>query len=147
MNKVRNTPVEVSEVSVFLDCPTVSSEEFLAVHEDIMYYSAPMMADKDIFEFVQSSNILLMQIPTTKMKLIMQILYFHAIRHHEKYRSNLDAHSNSEMNNKMDDIEKFAIQGLVTTDLVILNHDQATRTTPDLAPVSPNFHTTPWEDV
>ncbi|GFW90381.1 hypothetical protein TNCV_3509291 [Trichonephila clavipes] len=38
------------------DCPTASSEEFLAVHEDIMYYTAPMMADKDICEFVQSSK-------------------------------------------------------------------------------------------
>ncbi|GBN71404.1 hypothetical protein AVEN_90135-1 [Araneus ventricosus] len=29
------------------------------------------------------------------------------------------------------------------TDLVILNHGQMTRTTPELAPFSPNFHATP----
>ncbi|GFY04613.1 hypothetical protein TNCV_4416961 [Trichonephila clavipes] len=36
-----------------------------------------------------------------------------------------------------------ATQGLLATDLVILNHGQITRTTPELAPPSPNFHTTP----
>ncbi|GFW54835.1 hypothetical protein TNCV_2654751 [Trichonephila clavipes] len=36
-------------------------------------------------------------------------------------------------------------QGLWVTDLVILNYDQVTRTTPELVPPSPNFHTTPME--
>ncbi|GFU36953.1 hypothetical protein TNCV_2671111 [Trichonephila clavipes] len=31
---------------------------------------------------------------------------------------------------------------LLATDLSILNHGQVTRTTPELAPSSPNFHTT-----
>ncbi|GFU70799.1 hypothetical protein TNCV_1708221 [Trichonephila clavipes] len=38
-----------------------------------------------------------------------------------------------------------ATRWLLTTDLVPLIHDQVTRTTPKLAPSSPNFHTTPME--
>ncbi|GFS59136.1 hypothetical protein TNCV_70131 [Trichonephila clavipes] len=34
-------------------------------------------------------------------------------------------------------------RGFLTTDFVILNHGQVTRTTPELAPRSPNYHTTP----
>ncbi|GFX45051.1 hypothetical protein TNCV_3431001 [Trichonephila clavipes] len=34
-------------------------------------------------------------------------------------------------------------QGLLVTDLVILNHGQVTWTTPEMTPSSPNFHTTP----
>ncbi|GBM88142.1 hypothetical protein AVEN_213957-1 [Araneus ventricosus] len=34
-------------------------------------------------------------------------------------------------------------EGYFWTDLVILNHGQMTRTTPELAPPSPNFHDTP----
>ncbi|GFT21491.1 transposable element Tcb2 transposase [Trichonephila clavipes] len=40
-----------------------------------------------------------------------------------------------------------ATQGLLATDHVILNHGQVTWTTPELAPPSPNYHTTPREDV
>ncbi|GFV19490.1 hypothetical protein TNCV_3664221 [Trichonephila clavipes] len=36
-----------------------------------------------------------------------------------------------------------ATRGLWATDLVILNHGQVTRMTPELAPQSPNYHTTP----
>ncbi|GFU87931.1 hypothetical protein TNCV_1335011 [Trichonephila clavipes] len=36
---------------------------------------------------------------------------------------------------------KMATRGLLMTDLVILNHGQVTRTTPEMAPPSPNFHT------
>ncbi|GFV01031.1 hypothetical protein TNCV_1009521 [Trichonephila clavipes] len=35
------------------------------------------------------------------------------------------------------------MQGLLVMDLVILNHGQVIRTTPELAHSSPNFHTTP----
>ncbi|GFV01156.1 integrase catalytic domain-containing protein [Trichonephila clavipes] len=38
-------------------------------------------------------------------------------------------------------------RGLLATDHVILNHGQVTWTTPELAPPSPNYHTTPTEDV
>ncbi|GFV33661.1 hypothetical protein TNCV_4567761 [Trichonephila clavipes] len=34
-------------------------------------------------------------------------------------------------------------RGLLVTDLVLLNHGQGSRTTPELVPPSPNFHTTP----
>ncbi|GFX22989.1 hypothetical protein TNCV_2086971 [Trichonephila clavipes] len=34
-------------------------------------------------------------------------------------------------------------RGLLTTDHVILNHGQVTWMTPELAPLSPNYHTTP----
>ncbi|GBM17578.1 hypothetical protein AVEN_80881-1 [Araneus ventricosus] len=34
-------------------------------------------------------------------------------------------------------------EGYFGTDFVILNHSQMTRTTPELAPPSPNFHATP----
>ncbi|GFY20019.1 hypothetical protein TNCV_2147121 [Trichonephila clavipes] len=34
-----------------------------------------------------------------------------------------------------------ATRGLLVTDLVILNHGQVTRTIPELAPLSPNYHT------
>ncbi|GBN87511.1 hypothetical protein AVEN_24458-1 [Araneus ventricosus] len=36
-----------------------------------------------------------------------------------------------------------ATRGLFWEDLVILNRDQMTRTTPELAPPSPSFHATP----
>ncbi|GFT13964.1 hypothetical protein TNCV_2615961 [Trichonephila clavipes] len=36
-----------------------------------------------------------------------------------------------------------ATRGLLATDHVILNHGQVTWTTPELAPSSPNYHTTP----
>ncbi|GFV98681.1 ion_trans domain-containing protein [Trichonephila clavipes] len=37
----------------------------------------------------------------------------------------------------------IATRGLFATDHVILNHGQVTWTTPELAPPSPNYHTTP----
>ncbi|GFX04974.1 hypothetical protein TNCV_2249571 [Trichonephila clavipes] len=37
----------------------------------------------------------------------------------------------------------LATRGLLVTDHVILNHGQVTWTTPELAPPSPNYHTTP----
>ncbi|GFV36134.1 hypothetical protein TNCV_2111511 [Trichonephila clavipes] len=39
--------------------------------------------------------------------------------------------------------EDRATRGLLATDHVILNHGQVTWTTPELAPPSPNYHTTP----
>ncbi|GFX10750.1 hypothetical protein TNCV_3928901 [Trichonephila clavipes] len=36
-----------------------------------------------------------------------------------------------------------ATRGLLATDHVILNRGQGTWTTPELAPLSPNYHTTP----
>ncbi|GFV17115.1 hypothetical protein TNCV_3632781 [Trichonephila clavipes] len=45
MIKIRKTPAG-------LDCPTVSTKEFVAV-DDGNVYTAPVMADKDILQFVQ----------------------------------------------------------------------------------------------
>ncbi|GFX48685.1 hypothetical protein TNCV_407921 [Trichonephila clavipes] len=45
------------KVSVLLDCPIVSSEKIGAVDDD-NECTAPIMADKDIWEFVQSSKII-----------------------------------------------------------------------------------------
>ncbi|GFW64893.1 uncharacterized protein TNCV_391591 [Trichonephila clavipes] len=44
-------------------------------------------------------------------------------------------------------VHEPATRGLLATDHVILNHGQVTWTTPELAPPSPNYHTTPREDV
>ncbi|GFV03889.1 SCAN domain-containing protein 3 [Trichonephila clavipes] len=43
------------KVSILLKCPTVSQEKFVAVDDDNVC-TAPIMADKDILEFVQSSK-------------------------------------------------------------------------------------------
>ncbi|GFV73409.1 SCAN domain-containing protein 3 [Trichonephila clavipes] len=43
------------KVSVLLDCPTESSEEFVAVDNGNVC-TTPMIADKDILELVQSSK-------------------------------------------------------------------------------------------
>ncbi|GFX98381.1 SCAN domain-containing protein 3 [Trichonephila clavipes] len=43
------------KVSVLLDCPAVSSKEFVVVNFDNVY-TAPIMADRDILKFVQSSK-------------------------------------------------------------------------------------------
>ncbi|GFV15805.1 hypothetical protein TNCV_987881 [Trichonephila clavipes] len=42
-----------------------------------------------------------------------------------------------------EDLMTIATRGLLATDHVILNHGQVTWTTPELAPPSPNYHTTP----
>ncbi|GFY33308.1 SCAN domain-containing protein 3 [Trichonephila clavipes] len=47
--------VDLTKVLALLDCPTVSSEEFVAVDDDNMY-RAPIMPYKDLREFVESSK-------------------------------------------------------------------------------------------
>ncbi|GFU58935.1 hypothetical protein TNCV_4732151 [Trichonephila clavipes] len=42
-------------MSVMLDCPTVSSKEFIVSDDDNVYIIL-ITAEKDIFEFVQSSK-------------------------------------------------------------------------------------------
>ncbi|GFW81226.1 SCAN domain-containing protein 3 [Trichonephila clavipes] len=97
------------EVSVLLDSPTVASEEFLPVDDDNLR-TTPIMADKYILEFDQSSKNIIdadfdggnemnnaAPIPTSyEMRNIM-----------ESMRNYSDACSNGEMNNKMDDMEQF----------------------------------------
>ncbi|GFU59710.1 hypothetical protein TNCV_3186711 [Trichonephila clavipes] len=50
------------------------------------------------------------------------------------------------VNDETDDDEdnnNETTRGLLATDHVILNHGQVSWTTPELAPPSPNYHTTP----
>ncbi|GFX13736.1 uncharacterized protein TNCV_599461 [Trichonephila clavipes] len=51
--------------------------------------------------------------------------------------------NDEEYNSKYDSSTEMdpAARGLLGTDLVILNHGQVTKTTPELAPFSPSFHT------
>ncbi|GFW74607.1 DDE-1 domain-containing protein [Trichonephila clavipes] len=100
MNKIRKT----------LGLPIVLSEEFIAVEDNVCI--AQIMADKNILEFVQSSKNITdadsddenemnnaAPVPTeSEMRNIMKSM-----------RSHLDAHSNGEMNNKMDDVEQFVV--------------------------------------
>ncbi|GFU79338.1 hypothetical protein TNCV_2138611 [Trichonephila clavipes] len=46
------------------------------------------------------------------------------------------------MSNSVEDFV-MTTRGLLATDHVILNHGQVTWTTPEMAPPSPNYHTTP----
>ncbi|GFU17218.1 DDE-1 domain-containing protein [Trichonephila clavipes] len=100
---------QIQKIPAVLDCPIVLWEEFNAVDDDNVC-PAPIMADKDILEFVQSSKTIFdadfndenqmnnaAPVPTSyEMMNIMKSM-----------RSYLDVHSNDEMNNKMDDIEQF----------------------------------------
>ncbi|GFX25421.1 transposable element Tcb1 transposase [Trichonephila clavipes] len=76
------------KITVLLDCPTVSSEEFVAVNDDHQR-TASIMADKDILSLFKAQKVSLIQIPTTKRKLIVQLLLPHVIQneeHHENCR-------------------------------------------------------------
>ncbi|GFY33448.1 hypothetical protein TNCV_2227171 [Trichonephila clavipes] len=97
------------EVSVLWHCSTVSSEELVAMDNDNVC-TDPIMADKDILEFVQSlkNNIdadsgdeiemnNASPIPTSsEMRNIMKSMH-----------SYIDAHSNGEMDNIVNIIEQF----------------------------------------
>ncbi|GFW09416.1 hypothetical protein TNCV_3731711 [Trichonephila clavipes] len=48
-----------------------------------------------------------------------------------------------EIESNPDYVKQNAARGPLTTDHVILNHGQVTWMTPELAPLSPNYHTTP----
>ncbi|GFV84177.1 DDE-1 domain-containing protein [Trichonephila clavipes] len=91
-----------------LDCPIVLLEEFIGV-EDGNMCTAPIMADKDILEFVESSknidvdadsenemNIASLVPTIVEMRIVVKSMC-----------SYLAAHSNGEINNKLDDIPQF----------------------------------------
>ncbi|GFV37320.1 DDE-1 domain-containing protein [Trichonephila clavipes] len=102
MNKIRKTPAR-------LDCPIVLSEEFPSVEDDNVC-TAPIIADKDNSEFVQSSRIIINtdSDDENKMNNAAPITVSSEMRNVMKsIRSYLDAHSNGEMNNKRDNIEQF----------------------------------------
>ncbi|GFT59368.1 hypothetical protein TNCV_2816361, partial [Trichonephila clavipes] len=91
--------------SVFLDSPTVSSEEFVADDVDNIC-TPPIMAQKDILEFVQCSrNIAADSDDENEMNDAAPFPTLSETRNILK--SYLDAHSNGEMNNRMDDFEEF----------------------------------------
>ncbi|GFV53220.1 hypothetical protein TNCV_1065791 [Trichonephila clavipes] len=72
------------KVSVLMDCRIASSEELVAVNDNVCI--ALIMVDKDILEFGQSSKITFMQIPLVKIEECS--FCSHVIRnerHHEKY--------------------------------------------------------------
>ncbi|GFU59731.1 hypothetical protein TNCV_3186871 [Trichonephila clavipes] len=97
------------KVSVLLGCSTASSEKFIEANDD-NECTASIMADKDIFEFVQSSKNIIeadfddkneinnaAPVPTSsEMRITMKSMCCY-----------LDAYSNGEMNNKMHSIEQF----------------------------------------
>ncbi|GFT86096.1 SCAN domain-containing protein 3 [Trichonephila clavipes] len=113
--KIRKTRAEMTlnemfeKVSALLNCSTVSLEEFVAVDDDNAC-TARIVADKDIFKFVQCTkniidtdsddknemnNVALVPTPS-EMKNIMKNMH-----------SYLNTDSNGEMGNKMDAIEHF----------------------------------------
>ncbi|GFW90385.1 hypothetical protein TNCV_3509331 [Trichonephila clavipes] len=94
MNKIRKTP---AELSVLLDCPTVSLKEFVAVDDDNVTncgkqrHFGVRLKLKNISDAVSDD----------KLKLIMKITTSYEKQNTMKsMRSYLDAHSNGEMNNK-----------------------------------------------
>ncbi|GFW87864.1 hypothetical protein TNCV_1359681 [Trichonephila clavipes] len=90
--------------------PTVSSEGLIAEGDDNVC-TAPIMAAKDILELVQSSKNIIDTIDydgENEMKNVTSVPMSSEMRSIMKsMRSYLDAHSNGEMSNKMDDFEQF----------------------------------------
>ncbi|GFV37046.1 hypothetical protein TNCV_2381931 [Trichonephila clavipes] len=103
MSKIRKTPAR-------LDFPTVSSEEFVAVHDDNTH-TASIMADKDILAMVQSSkNTIDADFDyTNEMSNVAHVpTLFEMRRIIKSVFSYLDNHSSSEMISAIDNIQKFA---------------------------------------
>ncbi|GFU55978.1 hypothetical protein TNCV_1557331 [Trichonephila clavipes] len=99
MYKIRNTPAG-------LDCPIALLEELITV-EDVNVCTAPIMAHKDILEFVQSTKNIVDACfdNENEMNNAVTVPTSSNIRNSIKStHSYLDTHSNGEMN-KMDAIE------------------------------------------
>ncbi|GFX73579.1 hypothetical protein TNCV_2342841 [Trichonephila clavipes] len=109
MNKIRKTPAG-------LDCPTVSSEEFVAVDDDNVctasqlwqtktfwsLFKAPIPTSSEMMSIMKNSD------EENKMKNVVPVPTPSEMRNVIKsMRSYLDMHPNSEMNNEMDDIQQF----------------------------------------
>ncbi|GFV71717.1 hypothetical protein TNCV_3535051 [Trichonephila clavipes] len=91
--------------SVLLDCLTVSLKEFVVVHEDNAC-TAPIMAAKNILEFVQCSKDIIEADSEDEKEMHIAVPEFTSseIKNITKsLRSNLEAHFKSEMNNKIDE--------------------------------------------
>ncbi|GFT56487.1 hypothetical protein TNCV_2334461 [Trichonephila clavipes] len=97
-------------MSLLLDCPTASSEKFVAVDGDTRRIT-PIMADKDILEFVQSSKNIINadSEDENEMNNAVPIPTSSNMRNDRKSKcSCLYVHSNGGMNNKMKDIEQLS---------------------------------------
>ncbi|GFV30231.1 uncharacterized protein TNCV_97071 [Trichonephila clavipes] len=89
---------------IILDCPTVSSED---VVDDDNVCRVPNMAHKDILEFVHGSKNIIDADSDCENEMYNAALAptSSEIRNiMKRMRSYSDAHSNDQMNNKMDDI-------------------------------------------
>ncbi|GFW13085.1 hypothetical protein TNCV_3330171 [Trichonephila clavipes] len=100
------------------DCPTVPLKEFVSVDDDNVC-TTPIVADKDILEFDQSSkNIIDADSddkkemnnaapvpPSSEMRNTMKSTRYYS-----------DAHSNGKMNNKMADIEQLVVSLMLKKD-------------------------------
>ncbi|GFV37696.1 hypothetical protein TNCV_2708111 [Trichonephila clavipes] len=78
--------------------PTVSSEHLNAEDDDNVF-TAPIMTDKEILEFVQTSKTIIDSAPvptSSEMRNIMKSVF-----------RSLEEHSNGEMNSKMVDSKQF----------------------------------------
>ncbi|GFU36506.1 hypothetical protein TNCV_796101 [Trichonephila clavipes] len=90
-----------------VDCPSVPSEELVALDDDNLF-TAPIMVDKDILEFDQSSKNIIDADPNDENEINKTALdpISSKMRNIEKSMpSYLDAHSSGEMNNKRDNIK------------------------------------------
>ncbi|GFT56527.1 hypothetical protein TNCV_3508721 [Trichonephila clavipes] len=86
-------------------------------------------------------------------KLKLRLKYFGPyqvtkVKPHDRYNvAKIGGHEGTNVTSASADKMKhglsIAARGLLTTDHVILNHGQVTWMTPELAPLSPNYHTTP----
>ncbi|GFT79092.1 uncharacterized protein TNCV_3094491 [Trichonephila clavipes] len=146
------------KVSALLDCPTVTTEEFVAVHVDNVC-TASNMAEKNILGFVQSStNIIDADSEDKNTANYAALVHSHVIRN-EEYQENSDVAKNVRTPLESQALPLIfyklgkyvfivsqafspysapalapATRGLLATDHVILNHGQVTWTTPELAP-------------
>ncbi|GFY01888.1 transposable element Tcb2 transposase [Trichonephila clavipes] len=114
----------LEKVSELLDCPSVSLEELVAVHNDHVCTSS-ITADKDILKFAQISKNIIDADPDdeNEMNISAPAPTSSDMRNIMKSMcSYLDVHPNGEVNNKMDDIEqcvdnlmlKKSIQGKIS---------------------------------
>ncbi|GFV18047.1 hypothetical protein TNCV_168511 [Trichonephila clavipes] len=94
----------VQEISVLSNCLSVSLEEWVVDN----VYTALIMAEKDILEFVQISKNTIDADSCDENKMNTTASCSRIIRneeHHEKYAQLFRRTFNGEINNKMDDIE------------------------------------------
>ncbi|GFV34984.1 hypothetical protein TNCV_2098111 [Trichonephila clavipes] len=102
----------LEKVSALFDCSIVASEEFVSVNNDNVR-TTQIIADKVILEFVKSSKNITRIDSDDKNEInsVFPVPTSSEMRNIMKSKcSYLDAHSNGEMKNKMDDIEQFDVR-------------------------------------